>query len=298
MSQPVSRGFQTVDSFTGLWKPTTAGERLVHFLSENADCFSQAPLTPHDTLHGIPRGMCFRDFLHGCLLFHGFARLTQVAKHYRTTCLDDELKALAGIRRFAIEQLELAPGACRRFEELPRVALDAAAAASESSKTPKRRVKKNVLDACNQLYRCYSCDALLDPVLKDSRANNYLTFDHLWPHSQGGDSIEENLAIACRFCNGEKRDAVLWQWHLIQSLVPVTTLGDSSVKSTRLQRTHKMALHSRAAFAYARTFGTTLKAAFAAIGPRLPNIQLVDPDDTPDFFNLTVHDVSRTASLW
>jgi len=133
--------------------------------------------------------------------------------------------------------------------------------------------------------------------MKDESADDYLTYDHLWPHSLGGDSREENLMVACRFCNVVKSDAVLWQWHLVQSLIPASSLGETLLDAHCLTRHQKMALHSRAALSYARTFGTSLKDAYIAVGPRLPLITILNPDDTADFFNLSIHDVSRFASI-
>jgi hypothetical protein len=284
-------------SFVGLWKPVTAGELLVHFLCANAPCFSQPPLTPHNTLDGIPRGLPFRDFVHGCLLFHASTRLTQVAKHYRSLYIDDDGKALNAIRQFALDQMDLAPGSCKNFEDLPLRTFDCAASASRASSTPNIHEKKKVLDACKGVYACYACGKLLDPSVRDTLADNYLTYDHLWPHSLGGDSKAENLMVACRFCNVTKSDAVLWQWHLVQSLIPASALGETLLDAHCLTRHQKMALHSRAALSYARTFGTTLKDAYLAVGPRLPLITVLNPDDTADFFNLSIHDVSRFASI-
>lgn len=49
---------------------------------------------------------------------------------------------------------------------------------------------------------------------------------------------------------------------------------------------------------YARKHGTTLKDALRTIGPREAKVIIVDVDDTPDFFNLRVHDVLRTGIQW
>lgn len=49
---------------------------------------------------------------------------------------------------------------------------------------------------------------------------------------------------------------------------------------------------------YARKHGTTLKDALRTIGPREAKVMIVDVDDTPDFFNLRVHDVRRTGIQW
>ena len=54
----------------------------------------------------------------------------------------------------------------------------------------------------------------------------------------------------------------------------------------------------RAAMLYARSQGTTLKDALRTIGPRESSVMVIDAEDTPDFFNLMVHDSGRTGIQW
>ncbi len=61
--------------FTGLWKPATAGERLVHFLANNVMDLQTMDLRAMNVLSGVTRGPNFGHFLQGCLILHCFGRL-------------------------------------------------------------------------------------------------------------------------------------------------------------------------------------------------------------------------------
>lgn len=306
----VARSLGVTSKFTERWLAVTAGERLVHFLANNVAGLRQMNLGALEDLSGVPRGSVFGDFLQGCLVLHCFGRLIQVAKYFRTVYLDAPDGARSRIEQFAAETLDISGGSCANFDQLAILALDAAERSARSSSTPSRSEKRRVLERCHSIFRCYSCDGVLDPGASETRLAidaqgtskeehdpAYLTYDHLWPHSLGGDSIEGNLLPACQFCNVAKQHTASWEWTRVQAFLPETELGKDELESKHLTRETKTALHMRAALEYARRNGTTLKEAYLAIGPRPEKITIVDPADTPDFFNLRGHDLARVGML-
>jgi hypothetical protein len=297
------------NSFIGLWAPSTAGERLAHFLAGNVESVSGLELRQGRQISSVPRGRAFGEFLEGCVVLHLFGRLIQVAKHLRMSHLDSPEKATARLEAFAIEILGISRGSCLNFDSLALLALEAAESSSKASATPNRGIKRAVLEKCRSVFFCYSCGTQLNPTAKEfledptrseSRVRNdeYLTYDHLWPHSLGGDSIETNILPACHFCNNAKQHIASWELALIQSVLPKVEFGSTELDGDYITREIKLALHMRAALSYARTNGTSLKDAYIAIGPRSKTILILDPEDTPDFFNLCSHDLSRTGLIW
>lgn len=48
---------------------------------------------------------------------------------------------------------------------------------------------------------CTICKECLDRHVKDCRADNYITFDHIVPRSLGGGNTLDNLRLAHQVCN-------------------------------------------------------------------------------------------------
>lgn len=296
--------------FIGNWKPATSGERLLHFLvTEVADLNAVGP-SSSTWLSGVSRSQSLSGFLNGVVVLHVFGRLLQAAKAYRTLNVDDEAACLPLIETFLVEKLNITRATCRNYNELAPLALDAARASSKNSHIvpPGKRTQVQVeFDGC---FCCYSCGATLDPRERRKKVphptkpwrlipnGRFAEYEHIWPHSFGGDTIVENLAPVCLPCNDAKENSVSWEWTLVQSLLPTTELGNPTLDPKLTSRSIKMSLHMRAAMAYARRHGTTLKMALRTIGPREKSVIIIDADDTPDFFNLRIHDVDRTGINW
>ena len=203
--------------------------------------------------------------------------------------------------------LGIAKSTCSSFSDLAPLAFLAAQAASEASKTPNAHEKRKVLGDCRRKFNCYSCGGELDPqALSQVSVENgklipnpqYLEYEHLWPHSFGGDSIAENLLPSCPYCNRAKANVASWEWMPVQSVIPEFLARSPTLSGPKASKQVKIGLHIRAATACARLNGTTLKNAYIAIGPRLNDIHVVDTSDTADFFNLRVHNPEETGMLW
>jgi hypothetical protein len=289
----------------GKWKATTDGEKLFHFLVKNVGEFRALEHLHEVSVSDVIRGREFMRFTEGTIVLHCFGRLLQAAKWYRVEYNDDPQRARKAIENFAIDTLGIAKATCSSFSELAPLALAAATAASESSKTPNPSVKSKVIKNCNNKFNCYSCGIDLDLQAPSDIIDNdsgklipnphYLEHEHLWPHSFGGNSVAENLLPSCPYCNRAKANIASWEWSPLQSFLPKFEGKSESINASDHNGQLKIGLHIRVATAYARINGTTLKNAYGSIGPRIQDIYLVDSNDTADFFNLRVHDFEETG---
>lgn len=289
----------------GNWKAATDGERLFHFLVENVSDFGMLQHLYNDSMSSVIRGREFMRFTEGAIVLHCFGRLLQAAKWYRAKHVDDAVRGRKEIENFAINTLGIAKATCSSFSDLAPLALDAATAASKSSRTPNPHEKAKVIKGCKKKFNCYSCGIELDPLAPSMITDKtgiklipnpcYLEHEHLWPHTYGGNSIAENLLPSCPYCNRAKASIASWEWIPLQSIFPDFEGRTDFINAEDHEGHLKIGLHIRVAIAYARRYGTTLKSAYGLIGPRLPKIQLVDPDDSADFFNLRVHNCEETG---
>ena len=61
-------------------------------------------------------------------------------------------------------------------------------------------------------WRCYICGVPTPPYLRGTQAYNAPELEHVVPLSKGGAHSAENLACACRRCNGAKSDQPVFDW--------------------------------------------------------------------------------------
>lgn len=294
------------DRLVGNWKATTDGEKLFHFLVKNVGEFRELDRLYRDVVSDVIRGREFMRFTEGAIVLHCFGRLLQTAKWYRKEFNDNPEKAKKELEAFAIDTLGISKATCSSFPQLAPLALDAANAASDSSKTPNARVKRKVIHNCRNIFYCYSCGIDLHPndeeyTVTDKSTGklvpnpHYLEYEHLWPHTYGGNSIEENLLPACPYCNRTKSSIASWEWIPLQSIFPKFEGKSEFICEENHPGELKIGLHMRVVISYARKNGTTLKNAYLSVGPRLQRIHLVDTFDTADFFNLRVHDFQESG---
>lgn len=304
------------DTFIGKWIPATAGERLLHLLVTDVPDLNAIGASPNTWLANVSRGPALTEFLNGVVVLHVFGRLLQAAKAYRNRNVDDDETSLHQLENFLVDKLNITRSTCSSFASIAPMALEAAKMSSKNNHTVPNKRKKDVQEEFKNCFNCYTCGSELDPFEKNKLVphwdkkkekrkpwrmvpnGRYAEYEHIWPHSFGGDTIVENLAPVCLPCNDAKENSVSWEWTLIQSLLPTTDLGQPTLESKHTSRAIKVSLHMRAAMMYARVNGTTLKDAFKTIGPREKSVVVIDTDDTPDFFNLRVHDETRTGIQW
>lgn len=305
-----------LDNFIGKWKPSTSGERLLHLLVTDVPDLNAIGASSDTWLANVSRGPSLAAFLNGVVVLHIFGRLLQAAKAYRNRNVDDDESSLLQLENFLVDKLNITRATSPNFSAIAPLALEAARMSSRNSHNVSDKKKKAVQDEFKHSFKCYTCGTELDPLERKKLVphwdkkkekhkpwrmvpnRKYAEYEHIWPHSFGGDTIVENLAPVCLSCNGAKENSVSWEWTLIQSLLPTTDLGQATLESKLTSRAIKVSLHMRAAMMYARMHGTTLKTAFKTIGPREKLVAIIDTDDTPDFFNLRVHDDARTGIRW
>jgi hypothetical protein len=297
-------------SFVGKWKSATAGESLLHFLATEVTELRIIDSTARDLFSGVSRSQAISSFLHGVVILHVFGRILQAAKAYRSKHLDDENTCLLLIETFVVDKLNITRSTCQNFSSLAPLALNAARMSRKNSHTISQGKRREIQNEFKNEFRCYSCGCELDPYETRKEVSHpqkpwrkipnhrFAEYEHIWPHSFGGDTVIENLAPVCLPCNDAKENYASWEWMQIQSLLPNAELGREILESKHTSRAIKISLHMKAAMHYAKKHGTTLKGALRTIGPREENVMVIDVDDTADYFNLRVHDELRTGIRW
>lgn len=274
------------------WIPTTSGERLLFLLLRHHREWQ----TLSTALSGAGLGLGRRfvglaDFFLGASVQHLQQRLIKLAHDIREVHPMDRSRQLVELRTRAGEVLDFTPmGYDGDFGEVIEEILTSA---EQMPKRPRPGLRRAVVR--NVPRTCYSCGRSFGVASKDAPDGLKPTADHLWPRALGGDTIEANLLPACHSCNVSKGHLAAWQMAWIQPVVFADCDEEHGLKS--LQRDLQMALHMRAAMAYATANGTTLRDAFLAIGPREAPVRC-DADQGYDFFNLRVHDETRTGIAW
>lgn len=160
-----------------------------------------------------------------------------------------------------------------------------ASTALQAAADSKRRISNSVKDAvCNgqKELACYICGGTL--LRQSTDPDTQVEFEHLWPASYGGNSIEQNLLPACKYCNQAKGNMLLWHTAHIASFVLKPQPSEEELKS--ILRREKVAKHAMKIFARACEDHTSLKAAALAVGSvNMSSIEADDKDDAMDFFN-------------
>ncbi|WP_426127909.1 HNH endonuclease [Pararhizobium sp. PWRC1-1] len=273
------------------WRPTTSGERLLFLLLKNhkeARYLSDA-LT-ESGLRFARRYGDWSNFLIGASLLHLQQRLIKLGNDVRESAAN-RLDQIRELRARTCDIVQLTPieyGA--DFGELIQEVL---VSAEQMRRNIPDGLRKAVLRTGGQ--RCYSCGRLFGAVHDMEEGELKPTVDHVWPRALGGDSGEENLLLACQSCNSTKGHIATWHMAWIQPIVFSDI--DEVDGPPPVPREVQMALHMRAATTYARANGTTLRDAFLTIGPR-DRPAKIDLEQGYDFFNMRVHDETRTMVKW
>ncbi|HVI98300.1 MAG TPA: HNH endonuclease signature motif containing protein [Sphingomonas sp.] len=275
------------------WVATTAGERLLFLLLRNhqewrvlADSLTGAKLQIGRRYDNLS------SFFVGASVLHLQQRLLRLAHDVRDQ-VPDRWQQAAELRARACDIIQLTP--LDYDGDFGALIEEVLTSAEQMPKEPGPGLKRLVLQ--NGPDSCYSCGRLFGAIYEDAPAPDGLkaTADHIWPRALGGDTNEANLLPACPSCNSAKGHIAAWQMAWIQPVVFADVDEINGLRS--LQREVKMALHVRAAMAYAQKNGSTLRDALLAIGPREAPVR-IDPDQGYDFFNLRVHDDIRTNVEW
>jgi hypothetical protein len=197
-------------------KPKTAGERLFLLLRDGVfDALGnkQANWANFGELIGRVGGdEDFAAYVRGAMSAFAMRRLLRFwASEIGMT--PDEANHVRRVSRFISEDL---------FTSLDtqltaQVARAVVAAHVASSKAIPPGIRKLVVRDQNRLH-CYLCRHPLDPAAGED-SKEFLTLEHLWPSSIGGDSVEANLLPACATCQKITKDTISWEWINVHNYV-------------------------------------------------------------------------------
>ena len=275
------------------WRPATSGERLLFNLTQNhRECRELSRLLIASEISLGRRFSDWTNFFIGASTLHLQQRLIRLAHDVRERCPSDRGDQAAALKELIPDTLALDPTQyASSFDELIDEVITSA---EQSQRKIPQGLKKKIIGRYRE-PKCYSCGREFGVVHDETEGVLTATADHVWPRALGGDSTEDNLLAACEACNHIKGHIATWHMAWIQPIV----ISDSDTPSglSAVRREVKMALHMRAATAYAHKSGTTLKDAFVAIGPR-QKLEKIDETQGYDFFNMRVHDEGRTGIKW
>jgi 5-methylcytosine-specific restriction endonuclease McrA len=245
------------------WPTTTPGEDLFLFIREDVLPVMTESQTAWSNigqvLSDVGGSRHFANFFRGATAIHGVRRLLKfcdealpgaaAATHVRT------------ISTFATE--EVFPGLSR--EHTGRLARLAADAYRASNPTISRATRERVLRGLVEV-RCYLCGLTLDPDAPDGDPL-FLSLDHIWPASLGGDHLDDNLLPACRLCQVKKDDEPSWEWLNVHN--HVWGSAPSAEATNRVERQTRIARHFHHATELASAQRHTLKVTFRQLGPMI-----------------------------
>lgn len=175
---------------------------------------------------------------------------------------------------------EVFPG-LERFvtTRLARLVIEATAVTGRPiSAAMRRRVLQGKTTA-----NCYLCGFALTSAVSMTDAN-FLTLEHLWPSSAGGDSIDDNLLPACIRCQDDKADALSWEWLNVHNLVLPSE--PSARALTSVPRPSRVARHYLQVMELCEERKYTLKRGFIVAGPMSGTLTCSPTGSPITFFDL------------
>jgi hypothetical protein len=207
-----------------------------------------------DDLSGNPE---FANYIKGATSIYIMRRLLRYWKNERDS-IGNQSSYVKSVSRFIKD--EVFP--TLDTELISKISRSVINAVDSSEKAINPAVRKNVI-AKRQNLTCYLCGHSLDPNAKEE-TETFLTLEHLWPTSIGGDSIEDNLMPACKKCQEDTKDTAAWEWLNIHNLVFSVNPSPEELKVSRKVR---FAKHYFEAVKLAHSNNLSLKEAFMQNGP-------------------------------
>lgn len=130
---------------------------------------------------------------------------------------------------------------------------------------------------------CFWCDIKFD---KSPHASQ--TIEHIWPLSLGGETISENLLLACANCNSKRSDMFSWALGPVQSTCHVHT-GSAQAETARPPYPVQFSLALMRLMAGASQRPTrSLKDAAKSLRPLIPKFTF-EPDRPYLYFDIVEH---------
>jgi hypothetical protein len=215
------------------WDAVTSGEELFLFIRN--DVLPSLPSSRavwanlREVLNAVGGSPGFNEYFLGAVAIQATRRLV---RH----CSEETDGAIAAmhvkiVSKFASE--DVFPSLDRDL--IGRLARLVVQATKASDQNITRTTRTLVLRGMEEV-QCYLCGRLLDPAVPDGNPA-FLSLDHLWPASIGGESDEDNLLPACCDCQQKKADSPSWEWINLHNMVwPSAPSADATRKIERQTR--------------------------------------------------------------
>lgn len=262
-------------------KPKTQGERLFLLLRDE---LLEASGRRHirwsnlsglfDQVGGRPE---YGDYLRGAAAIHVMRRLLRFWEVERLVTSQESQyvkKVASYVRDEVLSSLD--------DEDTARLARAVISAEKSCNQRITNSVRSRVVGGRKQIH-CYLCPATLSPNAAQGQPG-FLTLEHLWPQSVGGDSVEENLLPACERCQDTTKDTMSWEWFNIHNVVLPANPSDSAIAS--VTRKGHFARHFLEVMRMAKEKHLSLKEAFVAIGPIRQPVASISNGGPTTFFDL------------
>jgi hypothetical protein len=243
-------------------KPVTAGERLYLLVRDEI-----LDLTGEGAVRWKNIGVLFEDFngssaflayIKGATAIHSTRRLLRFWHDERPGILN-ESQYVGRVSTFVRQEMFTSIGD-EPSRKIARAVVEAEQACDRSiNSSCKAAVLKK-----RQRHTCYLCGGKLDPTALQGTPG-FLTLEHLWPTSMGGDSVEGNLLPACVQCQQHTQDSLSWEWPNIHNLVLPSNPSKRALHS--VPRNVRYARHYLEALRIAENEHLSLKQAFLRLGP-------------------------------
>jgi hypothetical protein len=266
------------DQHRMMWRPVTVGEEIFKHLFESVGRYTAV----RNDQHGL-------DFLLSPERFLDYSQLAVTLELFLRTIRSASdvygQTPAANAREFAHR--------LRADTDLPATVMQstsfceslkhAGRVVNDRNDIPKQ-IAKNIQRDCGN--NCYLCGCKL---VKASGHAHSSTVDHIWPQLFAGESLEDNLLVACKDCNQKKAHAITWAWGPIHHTYE---LASASVRPTwQVRLSLGLARLMRTATAGSRLL--TLKQAALQLGYAVP--QSVMPQNRPHlFFEFLRHSETET----
>jgi 5-methylcytosine-specific restriction endonuclease McrA len=119
---------------------------------------------------------------------------------------------------------------------------------------------------------CYLCGTLFATTGLSAR-----TIEHIWPLSLGGETVGQNLVLACADCNSKRGRMMTWAYGPVHSTYYTHSSNSPSTKSPPADLRLSLALAKllkAAAPTRSRRNPLTLKEAAQSVRPAIPNLDV------------------------
>ena len=182
-----------------MWRPVTVGEEVFKHLFETVGQHTAVSNAKHG-LDYLLLPERFVDYSQLAITLELFLRTIRCASEIYAQTPDAAAREFGQRLR---EDTDLPPSVtqsaafCESLKHAGRVVND-------RNDIPKQIAKNMQRDSGPD---CYLCGCKL---VKVSGHTNSVTVDHIWPKLFAGESLEDNLLVACKDCNEKKAHAITW----------------------------------------------------------------------------------------